>query len=184
MMKQRKYSRSFTLAVTLLFVSVPLLVACSGYSGEQREARLASLNEPEAASRASGAIGGLAVGAMAGYALAGSGAGGMVAGAALGGFGASAGMMLADMLIDEDRASFRDATLGDLATANTGEPIAWQSKRTASRGSITPLRSFLDESGRVCRDYRAHLVIEGVDHSAVETACLTSVGSWVVYAEG
>ena len=182
-MKQRKHSWSFGRVITLLFVCVPLLVACSGYTGEQREARLDSLSEPEAASRASGAIGGLAVGAMAGYALAGSGAGGMVAGAALGGFGASAGMMLADMLIDEDRASFR-TTLDGLATANTGEPIAWQSKRTASRGSITPLRSFLDESGRVCRDYRAHLVIEGVDHSAVETACLTSVGSWVVYAEG
>lgn len=147
------------------------LVACSS-----------SPNRDSASNKqAKAAVGGMIAGGVIGYATMGSGSGRILAGVAMGGMGAYVGVSLADRLNKWDRQALRDATFQSLATASTGEPTYWQSEYNSNHGQIIPMRTYLDAGGRLCRDYKASVKIEGNEHNGLETACLTNSGSWIVY---
>ncbi len=63
-----------------------------------------------------------------------------------------------------------------------GETATGQNKATGTHGSITPMRTFLNAQGRICREYDAQVNVDGNTVSGRETACLTEAGHWVVYA--
>lgn len=130
---------------------------------------------------AKGAISGAVAGGAIGYATLGGGSGRLVSSIIMGGLGAYVGTTLADNLNHWDRKSMRDATFTSLASANTGEPTYWESEYSSNRGMIVPTRTYLDASGRLCRDYKAELSVDGHNRAAAESACLTNSGSWIIY---
>ena len=137
--------------------------------------------ESEANFRAKSAITGAVVGSFIGYASGGGGNTSAVASIVVGGLGAYAGTMMADNLNQWDRQKMREATFQSLASAHTGEPTYWESEYTSNYGKITPTRTYLDDNGRLCRDYKAHMNVDGKPVSGVETACLNGAGNWIVY---
>ena len=138
-------------------------------------------NENEQNSRAKGAISGAVAGGVIGFSMLGGGSGRILGGIVMGGAGAYIGTTLADNLNQWDRVTMREATYKSLASANTGEPTYWESDYSSNRGQIVPTRTYLDGTGRLWRDYRADMTIDGTSRSGVETACLTSSGSWIIY---
>ena len=156
--------------ITLLVMVAFLLNACAGpRTDDDRQAK------------ANGAIAGAVMGGLVGYSMVGSGSGKAVSTAVLGGVGAYIGTTLADQLQSWDRQALREATFQSMANAPTGEPTFWESEYTGNYGKIVPVRTYLDGVGRLCRDYKADIVVDGQTHAGIETACLTASGSWAIY---
>lgn len=55
----------------------------------------------------------------------------------------------------------------------------WRNEQTGNSGAITPLFTYVGESGLFCRDYRDLQVIGGVARTFESRACRIEVGRWV-----
>jgi surface antigen len=164
----RRRGIALTVAASMAFTS-----ACaSGGGGE-----LSSEDK-----RAIGTIGGALTGAVIGYEYFGGGQGRWLAALVLGVAGAYGGQMLADRLTRFDRTAMKETAYHTLTDAPAGETGAWANPNTGTNGSITPIRTFLDSQGRICREYQAEIQVDGETHTAREAACQTAAGHWVMYA--
>ena len=65
-----------------------------------------------------------------------------------------------------------------LETAPVGTPSAWTNPDTGTRGSITPTRTFQNQSGAYCREFQQSIVVGGQTQQATSTACRQPDGSW------
>lgn len=130
---------------------------------------------------AAGTLTGLGAGALFGYQMVGGGATGpWVAAMVFGAAGAAGGYAVTDRLTRLDRQAMEDTAYYSLSEAPAGDTAEWRNPRTGRNGTITPLRSFLDEEGRLCRDYRATITLDGETYDGKETACRNTTGAWVV----
>jgi surface antigen len=129
---------------------------------------------------ATGTLAGIAAGALIGYELIGHGTGQWVAALVLGAAGGYAGYEVTDRLTQLDRRAMQETAYYSLSEAPAGETASWDNPRTGSRGTITPLRTYVDGQGRLCRDYAATIEVEGESYDGEETACRNAVGAWVV----
>lgn len=153
---------------TAMLVAVALSVASCG-SRTTREDKIAY-----------GAIAGAVTGALVGFEFIGSGSGRWLGALALGAVGASAGKVVAERLTRWDRSVMQETAYGSLTTGPIGSTAAWRNPDTGTNGTITPLRTFLDERGRLCRDYNTTLELDGEFFDGDETACLLPGGDWVI----
>lgn len=145
-----------------------LLQGCTGIGTISREDKLAQ-----------GAIAGAIVGGALGYEVIGSGSGqlvGLVVGAAA---GSGAGYVLADRLTQLDLRSMNKSTYEGLTSRPTGETVAWDNPDSGNSGEITPLRTFLSNDGKLCRDYRRTVNIAGEIQHTTHTACRNGRGDWL-----
>ncbi len=130
---------------------------------------------------AAGTLTGLGAGALFGYQMIGGGATGpWVAAMVFGAAGAYGGYAVTDKLTRWDRQAMEETAYYSLSEAPAGDTATWRNADTGTNGTITPLRTFLDEEGRLCRDYRATVTLEGETYDGKETACRNTVGNWVV----
>lgn len=129
-----------------------------------------------------GAVAGAVIGGLVGYEYFGGGNSRLLWAAALGAAGAYGGQMLADRLTKFDRTAMQETAYNTLSDGPTGETAHWENNNTGTHGSITPLRTYLDSQGRICRDYNATVSVGGDELDGRETACLTEAGHWVVFA--
>jgi surface antigen len=129
---------------------------------------------------AAGTIAGATAGALIGYSLLGSGTGQWVAALVLGAAGGYAGYEVTDRLTVWDRRVMQETAYRSLTDAPAGETAAWRNPNTGSNGTITPLRTYLDGDGQICRDYAAMIEVDGERYDGEETACRNAVGAWVV----
>ncbi|MBP5858891.1 hypothetical protein KAJ83_17865 [Marivibrio halodurans] len=129
---------------------------------------------------ATGTIAGALGGALIGYQLIGGGTGQVIAALLLGAGGAYAGYSVTDRLTAMDRRAMHEAAYTSLTEAPAGETASWQNPDTGSGGTITPLRTYVDAEGRLCRDYAATVEVEGETYDGEETACRNAVGAWVI----
>ena len=155
---------------TLMAVGIAglLLQGCTGIGTISREDKLAQ-----------GAIAGAIVGGALGYEVIGSGSGqlvGLVVGAAA---GSGAGYVLADRLTQLDLRSMNKSTYEGLSSRPTGETVAWDNPDSGNSGEITPLRTFLSNDGKLCRDYRRTVNVAGEVQHTNHTACRTGQGDWL-----
>lgn len=139
---------------------------------------------------AAGAI----VGGLIGYEVIGTGDDRLLWALGLGAAGAYGGKLLADRLNRYDRTAMQQTAYRTLTDGPTGQTATWSGTQVASAsgaavqdgggayGSITPLRTYLDTQGRICREYDAEITVDGETVSGRETACLTKAGHWVVFA--
>lgn len=127
-----------------------------------------------------GTVAGAVAGGVAGYYLLGAGSGVWVAALVGAGGGAVGGYFLAERLTQWDRRMMQEKAYDALSNAPAGETVSWANPDTGTQGSMTPLRTFVDESGRMCRDYYATLRLEGEDFTAAQSACRTPTGAWII----
>ena len=68
---------------------------------------------------------------------------------------------------------------GALEGAPDGATRSWTNDQTGHRGSLTPTRTYVSDSGYFCREYREELVVgerSGTFHNA---ACRDETARWV-----
>lgn len=82
--------------------------------------------------------------------------------------------------LDERDVSLASRLLQEtLETAPDGATRTWHNQESGRRGSVTPTRTYLSESGRFCRDYREELTIGERDGRFYHTACRDETLGWV-----
>ena len=65
-----------------------------------------------------------------------------------------------------------------LEGAGDSAPRGWSNRQSGNSGTITPLKTYLSESGMFCRDYRETIVIEERAESHLNRACRDESGVW------
>ena len=66
-----------------------------------------------------------------------------------------------------------------LEQAPDGTTRSWVNELTGHRGSLTPTRTYVSESGQFCRDYREELVVGTASGSFSQRACRDDNARWV-----
>ena len=129
-----------------------------------------------------GTVGGAVLGGLIGYEFFGGGDARYLYALGLGAAGAYGGALLADRLTEFDKTAMNETAYNTLQNGASGETATWNNGRTGTEGTITPLRTFLDTQGRICREYDAEISVQGETVAGRETACMTEAGHWVVFA--
>ncbi|MHB8474606.1 MAG: RT0821/Lpp0805 family surface protein [Gammaproteobacteria bacterium] len=60
----------------------------------------------------------------------------------------------------------------------TNQPATWQNPDSGNQYTVTPTRTYTQQSGQVCREYTTKAVINGQQQVVVGTACRQLDGSW------
>ncbi|EWY38757.1 membrane protein [Skermanella stibiiresistens SB22] len=121
-----------------------------------------------------GTLGGAAGGALLGSQI--GGGTGQLAATAIGTLvGALAGRELGGRLQGNDRDT---AVQAEQRAVSQNEPIQWSNTNTGNRGTIEPIRTYQNETGRTCREYQHTVYIGGQPERASGTACQQPDGSW------
>ena len=66
-----------------------------------------------------------------------------------------------------------------LEHAPDGSTRSWLNEQTGHRGSLTPTRTYVTESGYFCREYREELVVGAESGSFYQSACRDENARWV-----
>jgi surface antigen len=66
-----------------------------------------------------------------------------------------------------------------LEHAPDGSTRSWVNEQTGHRGSLTPTRTYVTESGHFCREYREELVVGAESGSFHQSACRDENARWV-----
>jgi surface antigen len=150
-------SRTSTIFVVGLLV---LLVGCQG--------------QQLGISTAAGGLGGAAAGGLLGAAL-GGGSTGIASGVLIGGLlGAGVGQVL-----DQRSQQMQSQTVSRaLETTPVGTASTWRNPDNGNSGSVTPTRTFQNQSGAYCREFQQEIVVGGQTQQATGTACRQPDGSW------
>ncbi len=133
---------------------------------------------------AAATIVGATAGAALGYwGIGGSGAMKWVAAVATSAAGGALGYVAMDYyntMRKTDRASMERTVFKGLNDTESGTEIEWNNDETGNRGAVTPRRTYLDEKGRMCRDFESSASLDGVDYEGNGTACRNGAGNWVL----
>ncbi len=123
-----------------------------------------------------GGLGGAVAGGLLGKSIGGHSRD-MIAGAVLGGLlGGAVGNVL-DQL-DRDLA-IKNAQV-TFETAPTGATSSWTNPDSGNSGSITPVRTYQEPTGRYCREYQQEVTVGGQRQQSYGTACRQPDGSWQI----
>lgn len=79
----------------------------------------------------------------------------------------------------EDRTNMTAATQAALEYERTGKGRVWDNPRTDHRGTVTPLRTWINDDDRPCRDYQALVTIDDTTRASYGKACRDPSGFWV-----
>lgn len=121
---------------------------------------------------------GAVLGGVAGYYIVGSYP---VIGATLGFMaGGGAGYLVAEELTKYDRTAMKDTAYKSLTQAEVGETMSWGNNQSGNGGSITPVRSYTDGNGRLCREFEISLTTQDETREGKDIACQTVRGDWVI----
>jgi surface antigen len=66
-----------------------------------------------------------------------------------------------------------------LERAPDGSTRSWANEQTGHRGSLTPTRTYISDSGSFCREYREELVVGGQSGRFYHAACRDENARWV-----
>jgi surface antigen len=123
---------------------------------------------------------GAALGAAGGGLLAaavGGGGAGIAAGALLGGL---AGGALGSSLDAQDRRIASQNSQNALETAPSGTATTWHNPDSGNSGTVTPTRTYQNNSGQYCREYQQTITVGGQQEQSYGTACRQPDGTWKI----
>lgn len=126
--------------------------------------------------QAVGTAGGAAAGGLIGSQI-GSGTGQLAATGAGVLIGALIGSHIGKSLDPGDRTEANGA-FNQATTAPIGETIEWNNPDSGNRGTVTPVREGRTNDGRLCREYRTTVYVDGQYEEGRGTACRNSDGTW------
>jgi len=121
--------------------------------------------------------GGLA-GAFVGFSVFGPGTPGLFGAMTIGAAGAGTAYLITDEMLLREQESLHRATYETLQNGPEGRPTTWLSPDSETSASITPMRTFHDKTGRLCRDFVVVFDIGKTRESVMRTACKGYDGSW------
>ena len=125
------------------------------------------------------ALTGLIAGGFVGYQVFGPGNEGVLGGFAIGGASAAFGYFMADTLLPRERQSFQRVTYQTLQESPEGQVTTWESSDSKATADITPIRSFKDKGGRLCREFVIAFTYQNSNETVNRTACRGYDGSWI-----
>ena len=64
--------------------------------------------------------------------------------------------------------------------AKDNQSVAWTNPDTQQEYTVTPKRSYTQNSGRYCRDYTSNIIVNGQRDEVAGTACKNGDGNWQV----
>ncbi|MCY3671002.1 MAG: RT0821/Lpp0805 family surface protein, partial [Alphaproteobacteria bacterium] len=67
-----------------------------------------------------------------------------------------------------------------LERGRTGDRAQWENGFTGNSGWVEPTRTWQENSGRYCREFRTGIVLDGEEETAEGYACRHQEGSWLV----
>lgn len=73
-----------------------------------------------------------------------------------------------------------ETTQAALENGPLGEARNWTNPASGHRGTVTPTRTYAEESERPCRDYQTTVTVEGDTETSLYRACREPDGEWVV----
>ena len=123
---------------------------------------------------------GAALGAAGGGLLAaavGGGGTGIAAGVLLGGL---AGGALGSTLDAQDRRIAAQKSQNALESVPSGTTTTWHNPDSGNSGTVTPTRTYQDNSGQYCREFQQTITVGGKQEQSYGTACRQSDGSWKI----
>ena len=123
---------------------------------------------------------GAALGAAGGGLLAaavGGGGAGIAAGVLLGGL---AGGALGSSLDAQDRRIASQNSQSALETAPSGTTTTWRNPDSGNSGTVTPTRTYQNNSGQYCREYQQTITVGGQQEQSYGTACRQPDGTWKI----
>jgi surface antigen len=123
-----------------------------------------------------GAALGAAGGGLLAAAVGGSGAG-IAAGVLLGGL---AGGALGSTLDAQDRRIASQNSQNALETAPSGATTTWHNPDSGNSGTVTPTRTYQNNSGQYCREYQQTITVGGKQEQSYGTACRQPDGTWKI----
>jgi len=94
--------------------------------------------------------------------------------------GGAGGYMVAEELTKYDRVAMKDIAYKSLTKAEIGETMTWANNQSGNGGSITPVRSYTDGNGRLCREFEISLKVTQNTKQGKDIACQTARGDWVI----
>ncbi len=65
-----------------------------------------------------------------------------------------------------------------LETSADGMSVDWRGQGRGPSGTVTVMRTYLDESGQYCREYRENVTVAGVTEAGYGIACRVGKGQW------
>jgi surface antigen len=102
---------------------------------------------------------------------------GIAAGVLLGGL---AGGALGSALDAQDRSIAARNSQNALETVPSGTTTTWRNPDTGNSGTLTPVRTYQDNSGQYCREYQQTISVGGRQEQSYGTACRQPDGSWKI----
>ncbi len=94
--------------------------------------------------------------------------------------GAAAGSRIMDEATKWERKEMEGTIYRSLTESTTGETLTWQPSEEETMGRFTPVRTFLDQQGRICRDLMIESIVDGEKSHATQTMCRNGAGHWFV----
>lgn len=159
-------ARAAALMSTVLLTGTLLTTGCQQGGGDS------DFGPKTGIGAALGAAGGGLLGAAAG-----GGAAGIAAGVLLGGL---VGGATGSYLDDQDKRTAALATQRALNDKPSGTTTTWKNPDSGNSGSITPVRTYQNQSGQYCREYEQTVTIGGKPQKSYGTACRQPDGSWQI----
>ncbi len=150
--------------VIVAVLSVTLLAACQTDRG---------------AKETIGGLGGAVLGGLLG-AQVGGGSGRLVATGAGAVLGALVGSSIGKSLDDVDKLKMERTTQATLEHVQTGQTSTWSNPDSGNSGTVTPTRTYQENSGEFCREYQQTIVVGGQEEEAFGTACRQPDGTWKI----
>jgi surface antigen len=159
----------YSLSVRRTALALPVIVAAA-FATPSCQNGSSSFGPKTGLGAALGAAGGGLLGAAAG-----GGGAGIAAGVLLGGL---LGGATGSALDDQDRRTAAMTTQRALNSQPSGTPTAWHNPDSGASGTVTPTRTFQNQSGQYCREFEETVTIGGRPQRSFGTACRQPDGSW------
>jgi surface antigen len=135
----------------------------------------ANMGQKESAGTVLGGVGGALIGSQFG------GGSGRLVGVAIGTLaGALIGQEIGRSLDRADRLAMENTAHQALEYNRTSQTATWRNPDSGHSGTVTPVRTYKEPSGRYCREYTQTVLIGGEEQKAYGTACRQPDGSWKI----
>ena len=151
-------------AIAIVAVSAFLFAGCATEMGQK-----------ESAGTLIGGLGGALIGSQFG------GGSGRLVGVGIGTLaGALIGQEIGRSLDRADRLAMENTAHQALEYNRTSQTSTWRNPDSGHSGTVTPIKTYREPSGRYCREYTETVMIGGEQHKAYGTACRRPDGQWEI----
>jgi surface antigen len=150
--------------IALLLISALVLAGCATEMGQK-----------EGAGTLIGGLGGALIGSQFG------GGRGRLVGVGIGTLaGALIGQEIGRQLDRADRLAMENTAHQALEYNRTEQTATWRNPDSGHSGTITPMKTYREPTGRYCREYTQTVMIGGEEQKAYGTACRKPDGKWEI----